>query len=133
MFGKLSFSMEIHRLSRKGFLHTVGWGLVASLIIVGMAAGLGRATLNLRGAVTDNPDLAIFVLLPDERIGKVELLREEENERHYLIATKDGPKLVILKKGESEWYVSYIEKLHETSTESSSESGAASSESAQPQ
>ena len=125
--------MEIHRLSRKGFLHTVGWGLVASLVIVGMAAGLGRATMNLRGALTDKPDLALYLLLPDEGIGKVELLREEENERHYLVATKEGPKLVILKKGESEWYVSYIEKLHEASTESSSESGAGGSESAQPQ
>lgn len=125
--------MDIHQLSRRGFLRTVGWGLVASLIIVGMAAGLGRATLNLRGAVTNNPDLAIYVLLPEEGIGKVELLREEETERHYLAATKDGPKLIVLKKGEKEWYVSSMEKLHEISTESSSESGAGGSESGQPQ
>jgi hypothetical protein len=105
--------MEIHNISRGRFLHTVGWGLAASLIVVGMAAGIGRATMNLGAALTDNPDLAIYVLLPDEAIGKIEILREEENERHYQAETKEGTKLIILKKGESEWYVSHIESLLE--------------------
>lgn len=105
--------MEINRISRGRFLSTVGWGLGASLVIVGMAAGLGRATLNLGAALTDKPDIAIYLLLPDEEIGKVEVLKEQENEVHYLADTKDGPKFVVLKKGEKEWYVSQVEKLHE--------------------
>jgi hypothetical protein len=103
--------MEIHRLSRGRFLHTVGWGLLASLLFVGIAAGLGRATMNLGAALTDKPDIAIYVLLPDEGLRSIEVLKEEENERHYQAESKDGPKFIILKKGEKEWYVSHIEKL----------------------
>ena len=125
--------MDITRISRSRFLRTVGWGLAASLIIVGMAAGIGRATLNFRGALIDKPDIAVYMLLPDEGIGRIELLKEQENERHYLVATKEGPKLVILKRGEKEWFVSYIEKLHETSTEHSSESGGEAEGNTQPQ
>ncbi len=103
--------MDIRHLSRNRFLSTVGWGLIASLAIVSIAAGLGRATVNLQGALIDKPDIAIYLLLPEEGIRNVELLRENETERHYLTETKSGPKLVVLKKGETEWYVSLIEKL----------------------
>jgi hypothetical protein len=103
--------MEIKRLSRRRFLHTVTWGVMASLIVVGGAAGLGRATKNLSGALTDKPDIAIYLLLPDEEIGKTTVLRDGESERHYLAETKDGPKLVILKMGEEEWFVSSMESL----------------------
>ena len=110
--------MEITNISRKRFLFTVGWGVIASLTIVTAAAGIGRATMNLQGALTDKPDIAIYLLLPDEGIGKVELLREKEGERHYLAHTKNGPKFVILKMGEKEWYVSSIETLHPDATSS---------------
>ncbi|MBT5237331.1 hypothetical protein HOL63_03085 [Candidatus Peregrinibacteria bacterium] len=103
--------MDIKRLSRRRFLHTVTWGVMASLIVVGGAAGIGRATKNLTGALTDKPDIAIYLLLPDEKIGKTTILRELEEERHYLAETKDGPKLVILKMGEEEWFVSSVESL----------------------
>jgi len=105
--------MDIRKLPRRHFLHTVVWGVVASLVVVGGAAGVGRATINLRSALTDKPDIAIYLLLPEEEIGKTTLLREEENERDYLAETKDGQKLIILKKGEKEWYVSSVEPLRE--------------------
>lgn len=104
--------MEIGNISRKRFLFTVGWGIIASLVIVAGAAGIGRATMNLKGAITDKPDIAIYLLLPDEGIGKVELLKEEEDERHYVAHTKTGLKFVILRKGEKEWYVAEMENLH---------------------
>lgn len=113
--------MEIQDVSRGKFLRTVGLGIVASIIIVIAAAGIGRATVNLKGALTDKPDIAIYLLLPEEEIGKVELLSEQENERHYLAHTKTGPKFVILKKGEEEWYVSSVENLHEDATDASKE------------
>lgn len=113
--------MEITNISRKRFLHTVGWGVIASIAIVGAAAGIGRATMNLQGALTDKPNIAIYLLLPEEEIGKVEILKEEENEVHYLAHTKDGPKFVILKKGEEEWYVSSVERLHEDASDTSEE------------
>lgn len=106
-------SMDITRLSRRGFSHTVLWVLLASVLVVGGAAALGRAAINFNGALTDKPDIAIYLLLPDEGITKVTLLRETETERHYLAETKEGPKLIILKKGEKEWYVSQNEKLRE--------------------
>ena len=105
--------MDITRLSPRGFSHTVLWVVLASIVVVGGAAALGRATINLDGALTDKPDIAVYLLLPDEGITGVTLLREKENERHYLVQTKDGPKLIILKKGEKEWYVAQEEKLRE--------------------
>lgn len=105
--------MDIARLSRFRFLHTMGWAVVLSALIVLVAAGLGRAAINLKAALTDKPDIAIYLLLPDEEIGQTTLLREKENERDYLAETKDGPKLIKLKKGEEEWYVVEVEQLHE--------------------
>ena len=105
--------MDIRHISRGRYLHTVWWGLIASGIIVMVAAGLGRASMNLKSALTDKPDIAIYILLEDEEVGHTELLRETEDERHYLAETKDGPMHVILKKGETEWYVSSKEPLRE--------------------
>jgi len=89
------------------------WAVVLCGLIVGIAAALGRATLNIKAALTDKPDIAIYLLLPEEEIGKTVLLRESENERDYLAETKTGPKLVRLKKGEKQWYVEEIQTLRE--------------------
>lgn len=86
---------------------------MVSVMVVAIAAGLARATLNLNAALIEKPDIAIYLLLPDEEIRGVDILREEEGRRDYLAETKDGPKLVILKKGEEEWYVEHIEPLRE--------------------
>ena len=69
--------------------------------------------MNFKAALTDKPDVAIYLLLPDEELGNTTLLRESETERDYLADTKEGPKLVKLKKGEKEWFVSVVEKLHQ--------------------
>lgn len=105
--------MDLSGLSHHRFLSTIGWAIVLSAVIVTIAAFLARATLNLKAALTDKPDLAIYLLLPDEEIGQTTLLREHESERDYLAETKEGPKLVKLRKGEEQWYVAHIEKLHE--------------------
>ncbi|MDO8648505.1 MAG: hypothetical protein Q7R81_01855 [Candidatus Peregrinibacteria bacterium] len=105
--------MDLHEISRARFFHTMGWALLVSIVIVGIAAALGRATLNLKAALTEKPDIAIYLLLPEEEIGATTLLRERPEERDYLAETKDGPKLVRLKWGGEQWYVSLVEKLHE--------------------
>ena len=105
--------MDLRLVSRFRFLHTVGWAVLLSCLIVAIAASLARATLNLKAALTDKPDIAIYLLLPEEEIGKTTLLRAREDERDYLAETKEGPKLIKLKKGEKEWYVILVEKLHE--------------------
>lgn len=97
--------MEIQHISRWRFLHTVGWAVLVCLVFVVLAAALGRAAMNMKAALTDKPDIAIYLLLPDEHIGKTVLLRERDDERDYLADTDDGQKLIKLKHGEHEWYV----------------------------
>ena len=105
--------MEIHKVSRMGYLQTILVAVLISCLVVAIAATLGRATMNLKAALVEDPDLAIYLLLPDEEISTTEVLREWKNEKHYLAETSEGPKLVILKKGEEEWFVSEVERLRE--------------------
>lgn len=94
-------------------MSTIGWAFILSATVVAVAAGLARATMNMKAALIEKPDIAIYLLLPEEEIGKTDLLRETETQRDYIAETKDGPKLVILKKGDTQWYVAEVEKLHE--------------------
>jgi len=103
--------MDIANISKQRFAQTITLAVFGSVFIVVVAAGIGRATLNLNAALTDKPDIAIYMLLPDEEIHSIEVLRETEIQRDYLAHTKNGDKLVILKKGEKEWYVSLVENL----------------------
>ncbi len=104
---------HIHTLSHRGYRQTVLWAAFCALVIVVAASSFARASRNFAAALTDKPDLAVYLLLPDEGIGMTTLLREQETERDYLAETTDGPKLIKLKKGDVEWYVSVVEKLHE--------------------
>lgn len=106
-------TFHIHTLSHRGYRLTVLWAALCALSIVMAASAFARASHNFSAALTEKPDLAIYLLLPDEEIGYSTVLREGDVERDYLAETKDGPKLVKLKKGEKEWYVSLIEPLHE--------------------
>lgn len=105
--------MEIHRISRKRYFHTMFWAVLGSMLFVSIMATLGRASYNFSAALTEKPDVAIYVLLPEEEITSAEILRDKGDERHYLVETKEGQKLVILKRGEKEWFVSLIEELRE--------------------
>lgn len=105
--------MVIQRLSLGRFLHTTFWAFVVSALIVAAAAALARATINLKAALTDKPDIAIYLLLPEEEIGYSTLLREEENVRHYYAETKEGPKVIRLKKVNGVWEVKEVEKMRE--------------------
>ena len=103
--------MHIQLLPHHQYLKTVLLAVAASMLVVGTAAILGRATLNLRAALTDKPDLAVYMLLEDRQVTHLTILRENETQRDYLIETKDGPELVQLKKGEKQWYVAREEQL----------------------
>jgi len=86
------------------------WAILMSSLVVAIMATLARATFNFTAALTDKPDLAIYMLLPDEDIRGTTLLRDLGDERHYLADTGEGKKLIILKMGEKEWFVSYVEE-----------------------
>jgi hypothetical protein len=105
--------LHIPHLTNRKFFHTIFWSLIVSGLIVGAAAAIGRASHNMNIALEEKPDIALYILLPEEEIGKSTLLRESENERDYLAETKDGPKFVKLKKGKEQWYAALVESLHE--------------------
>lgn len=104
-------SHDVTHLSRWRYSHTLVWAIGISLLIVGITAGLGRAALNLKAALTDKPDVGIYLLLPQEEISDVTVLREFDNERDYLIQTKEGPKFVKLLRVAGKWEVGEIEVL----------------------
>jgi hypothetical protein len=105
--------MDFAFISRLRYSHTMAWAVLLGALVVALAATLARASVNIKAALTDQPDIAIYLLLPDEEIGETTLLKALENERAYIAQTKEGPKLIELKKGEHEWYVSWEEKLRE--------------------
>jgi hypothetical protein len=104
---------HVHALTTRGFRKTTMWSLVLAVLIVMAASTLARATRNFSAALTDKPDVAIYVLLKDKELRNTTFLRETQDglERDYLAETKDGPTLVRLKKGEKEWYVALVEPL----------------------
>ncbi len=105
---------HVHSLSRRTYMRTVVWAFFLCFSIVICTALLGRATHNFKAALTEKPDVAIYLLLPDEELGQTTLLRETEMTRDYLAETKDGEKLIKLAKNrEGVWEVAMIERLHE--------------------
>jgi hypothetical protein len=114
---------HIHSLSRRNYSSTVLWSIFLCLLIVVAASALGRAAHNFKAALTDKPDVAIYLLLPDKNLGNTTLLRESPNERDYLAETASGPLLVRLKKGEEEWFVSFTEPLHGDALQEAREAG----------
>lgn len=105
--------MEIDRISRWRYASTIIWAVAGSLGIVAVTAGLARATLNVKGALVEKPEIAVYMLLPEVAITKVEILEEFENQKDLLVYTKTGKLLVIMKKGNSEWYIAEQENLHD--------------------
>jgi hypothetical protein len=105
--------MDFAFVSRFRYSHTMAWAVLLGCLVVALAATLARASVNITAALTDQPDIAVYLLLPNEQIGETTLLKALDNQRDYLAQTKDGPKLIELTKGEHEWYVSWEENLHE--------------------
>lgn len=106
--------IDLSFVSRFRYTHTIMWALLLSVLIVGVAATIGRATVNLRGALTaEDASLAVMILLPDEEISDITLIKASVEEQEFLAETKTGPKLIRVKRGEKHWYVSDSVTLHE--------------------
>jgi hypothetical protein len=90
------------------------WSILLSIAIVCIVAALGRAAHNFQAALTDKPDVAIYLLLPNEGLGNTTLLKQnkDDTERFYLAQTDHGPELITLRKN-AKWLVDSIEPLHE--------------------
>ena len=88
------------------YAHTMVWAVLLSVLIVGLAATIGRASVNLRGALTDEDgSLAVMLLLPEKNIREVTLVKASADTQEFLVEADDGPELVRLKRGEKEWFV----------------------------
>lgn len=110
----MKHAFHVHKLSKRHYTRTVVWSVTLCIAIVIAAAMLGRATHNFDAALVSKPDVAIYLLLPDEDLGATSLLREEDGKRTYLAETKDGQKVITLMKNENhEWYVAEMEDMHE--------------------
>ena len=106
--------MDFAFVSRFRYIHTMTWAVLLSMLIVAVAATIGRATVNLRGALTaEDGSLAVMMLLPEEKITEVTLVKAGVDTQEFLTETKDGPTLVRLKKGEKGWFVQKKVRLRE--------------------
>lgn len=105
---------HVHALSSRRYGHTVSWAILLSVTIVCATAALGRAAHNFRAALTDKPDVAIYLLLPKEGLGNTTLLQQnkDDTKRVYLGQTAHGPELITLRRNQR-WIVDTIEPLHE--------------------
>lgn len=97
--------------SDKGIHSTIAIAVVLSALIIAAVAGLGRAVRNIEGALTEKPDLAVYLLLPDEEISSVTLLRGGNDKRDYLVQTESGLKLVIIERKNGEWTLTSTDAL----------------------
>ncbi len=98
--------MDFAFVSHFRYAHTITWALLLCSLIVGVAATIARATINLRGALTaEDASLAVMLLLPDEEISEVTLLRASQNKQELLAETKSGPKLIRMRRGVQQWIV----------------------------
>lgn len=111
--------MNIHTLSDWRYSHTVWWSLLLCTLIVALAATIGRATINLRSAlVAEDATLAVMLLLPEEDISDLTMIRAGVDTQEFLAETKDGPKLIRVKKIDGKWKVQEEVELRESDTSS---------------
>jgi hypothetical protein len=105
---------DLSHLSRFWYAHTMLWAVLMSALIISIAATIGRATMNLRGALTaDDAGLAVMLLLPEEEISSVTMIKATRDTQEFMAETKDGPKLIRMKRGPKEWFVQDEVTLHE--------------------
>ncbi|MFA6259583.1 MAG: hypothetical protein WCX29_03160 [Candidatus Peribacteraceae bacterium] len=103
--------MDIHHLSQHRFREMSIWMILAATAIIVAFALLARASLNLHAALTDKPDLAMYILMPETRIQKIDLLRDHGKERDYLVTTATGSLFVKLQKSDGKWNIIEQEPL----------------------
>lgn len=105
---------DFQLFSKFRYTHTVMWAILVSCLIVAIAATVGRATRNLKGALTaEDPTLAVFLLRPDDHITDVTILRANQSTVDVLADTESGPKWMRLRKGETQWFITDEEALKE--------------------
>lgn len=108
--------MHISFLSTWRYTHTMAWAVLLSLLIVAVAATIGRATINLRGALTgEDASLAVMMLLPDQEISDLTMLKAGPETQEFLAETKNGPAVIRVIRIDGKWEVDRdIIPLHES-------------------
>lgn len=107
--------MDFSFVSNFRYAHTMAWAVLLSLLIVAIAASIGRATVNLRGALTaEDASLAVMLLLPEKKISAVTLIKATFDTQEILAETKDGPELIRVKRGPTQWFIQEEISLRES-------------------
>ena len=110
--------LHLSELSRFRYIHTMTWALLVSSLIVAIAATIGRATINLRGALTaEDAGLAVMMMLPEEEISEITMLRASAERQEFLAETKTGPQLIRVQRGTDGWFVQEKIPLRESTEE----------------
>jgi hypothetical protein len=55
----------------------------------------------------------VMLLLPEEEISSVTMIKATRDTQEFMAETKDGPKLIRMKRGPKEWFVQDEVTLHE--------------------
>ena len=112
--------MHISFLSTWRYTHTMAWALLLSLLIVGIAATIGRATIKLRGALTDEDGTLAVMMLSKKKISSIEMvkagmdpLKDDVQMQEFLTETEDGPELVRASRVDGKWEITQEINLHE--------------------
>ena len=90
--------------------HAGLWAFAICLVILTFTGVLARITLSLQSASVQDPELSLIRLLKDDTVTNIDLLRDEEARKHYLVETIHGTKLIILEK-DPHWTIVKEERL----------------------
>ncbi len=70
------------------------WAVVISIVVVTVAAALGKATINITGSILNAHQVltidVVDTLLPNYAVNEIEVLREDEEGTHLQIYAQDN-------------------------------------------
>jgi len=104
---------DISLASPRNFRIAVLWTLILGAAIVIIFTLIAKASLNVQGALTEKPDIAVLILLQEEGVEGREaiLLRDLGLERDYVVETATGSLFVKLHKNGGIWQIAESEPL----------------------
>lgn len=111
----LQAMVNVHHMSARRYRQTLVSTIAVCGVLIAVVTIIARAQTNLNAAVTGDPKLAVYELLHDMNPTDVTELRENGDDRDYLVEVKPNSLyLVRLTKNKAgEWEVATKEPLRE--------------------
>jgi len=91
------------------------WAVVVSVVVVTIAAAVGKATINVTGSVLESQLLTADVvdtLLPDYTVNEIEVLREDEEGTHLQVYAQDNVVWAIAERDVDGWKLTGWNVMH---------------------